>query len=145
MTSEVPQAGRHQRDHELAYAILRLALGVNLFGHAYVRLLGGVAAFVNWLAEHMSGTALPAWLVRPFGYFLTVEECLVGVLLMIGLWTLPALLVGSLVMVALTWGTVLKQDWPGAGLQLTYSIAFFLLLFFREYNRFSLDSFRNKR
>ena len=68
-----------------------------------------------------------------------------GALLVVGLWTRPALLVGSLVMVALTWGVVLKQDWPVAGLQLTYSIAFFLLLFFREYNRFSLDAFRNKR
>jgi hypothetical protein len=38
-----------------------------------------------------------------------------------------------------------QQDWPVAGLQLTYSIAFFLLLFFCEYNRFSLDAFRNQR
>ena len=42
------------------------------------------------------------------------------------------MLLGSLVMVALTWGTVLKQDWPVAGLQLTQSIAVFLLLFFRD-------------
>jgi hypothetical protein len=49
------------------------------------------------------------------------------------------------VLVALTWGTVLKQDWPVAGIQLTYSIAFFLVLFFRQYNRFSLDAFRAKR
>jgi thiosulfate dehydrogenase [quinone] large subunit len=81
----MPQADHRQRDRELAYAILRLALGVNLFGHAFVRILGGDGAFVNWLAEHMSGTALPAWVVRPFGYFLTVEECLVGALLVIGL------------------------------------------------------------
>jgi thiosulfate dehydrogenase [quinone] large subunit len=145
MTIETPQGNDKQQDRELAYAILRLALGVNLFGHAFVRILGGVGAFVSWLAEHMSGTALPAWLVRPFGYFLTAEECVVGALLVVGLWTRPALLLGSLVMVALTWGAVLKQDWPVAGLQLTYSIAFFLLLFFREYNRFSLDAFRNKR
>lgn len=138
------EGGAH-RDRELAYAILRLALGVNLFGHAFVRLLGGVTAFVNWLAEHMSGTALPVWLVRPFGYFLTVEELVVGTLLVVGLWTRPALVVGSLVMIALTWGTVLKQDWPVAGLQLTYSIAFFLLLFFRESNRFSADTILNKK
>ena len=133
------------RDREFAYAILRLALGVNLFGHAFVRLLGGVAGFVNWLVEHMSGALLPAWLVRPFGYFLTLDEFLVGGLLIVGLWTRPALVVGSLVMVALTWGTVLKQEWSTAGLQLTYSIAFFLLLFFREHNAFSLDAILNKR
>lgn len=137
--------GGAQWDRELAYAILRLALGVNLFGHAFVRFWGGVTAFVNWLVEHMSGTALPAWLVRPFGYFLTVEELVVGALLVVGLCTRPALVVGSLVMIALTWGTVLKQDWPVAGLQLTYSIAFFLLLFFRESNRFSADTILNKK
>jgi len=134
-----------QRDRESAYGILRLALGVNLFGHAFVRWMGGVTIFVNWLVQHMSGTALPAWLVRPFGYFLAAEEAIVGALLVVGLWTRPALVIGSLVMIALTWGAVLKQDWPVAGLQLTYSIAFFLLLFFREYNRFSADAILKKK
>jgi len=85
----------------------------------------------------MGGTALSAWLVRPFGYFLTAEEAVVGALLVVGLSTRTALVVGSLVMIALTWGTVLKQDWPVAGLQLIYSMAFFQLLFSREYNQFS--------
>ncbi len=145
MMTEMPQADDKARDRELAYGILRLALGVNLFGHAFVRFLGGVSAFVNWLGEQMSGTALPASLVRPFGYFLTLEEFVVGALLVLGFWTRPALVVGSLVMIALTWGTVLKQDWPTAGLQLIYSFAFFLLLFLREYNRFSLDALLRKR
>jgi thiosulfate dehydrogenase [quinone] large subunit len=143
--TEMPQATGRQVDREVAYAIFRLALGVNLFGHALARFLAGVAGFVNWLVEHMSGTPLPAWLVRPFGYFLTGEEFLVGALLVAGLWTRPALVMGSLVMIALTGGTVLKQDWPTAGLQLTYSLAFFLLLFFREYNAFSLDTILKKR
>jgi thiosulfate dehydrogenase [quinone] large subunit len=121
--------------------MLRLALGVNLFGHGFVRIVGGVGGFVNWLVEHMSGTMLPAWLVRPFGYFLTVEELAVGALLVVGLYTRQSLVVGGLVMVALTWGVVMKQDWATAGIQLTYSIAFFVLLFFRTYDRYSVDRF----
>jgi len=134
-----------QRDRALACGILRLALGVNLFGHAVVRLVGGVGGFVNWMVEHMGGTILPAWMVRPFGYFLMVEELLVGVLLIVGWYTRPALVVGGLVVVALTWGVVLKQDWATAGLQLSYSIAFFLLLFFRKYDRYSVDGWLKRK
>lgn len=143
--NETERKNESKRDREIAYGILRLALGVNLFGHAFVRTLNGATGFVNWLVEHMSGTALPPWLVRPFGYFLTGEEFLVGALLAVGLYTRPALVFGSLVMIALTWGTVLKQDWPTTAFQLIYSIVFFLLLFFREYNCFSLDELRKKR
>ena len=128
-----------ERDRALAYLIFRVTLGVNLFGHALVRVMGGVRGFVDWLVQHMSGTLVPAWLVRPFGYALTVEELFVGALLIVGWFTRPALVVGALAMVALTWGVVMKQDWPTAGLQLSYSIAFFLLLFFRRYNKFSVD------
>jgi thiosulfate dehydrogenase [quinone] large subunit len=127
-------------DRVLAYGIFRVALGVNLLGHAIVRILSGVGGFVEWLVQHMNVALLPAWLVRPFGYFLTVEEFVVGALLIVGWYTRPALVVGSLVMVALTWGTVLKQDWPTVGIQLSYSIAFFLLLFFRRYNEYSVDA-----
>ena len=134
-----------QKDRALAYGILRLALGVNLFGHAVVRMVGGISGFVNWMVEHMSGTILPAWLVRPFGYFLAVEELVVGALLIVGWFTRSALVVGGLVMVALTWGVVLKQDWATAGLQLSYSIAFFLLLFFRKHDRYSVDGWLGKK
>jgi len=130
------------RDRALAYGILRLALGVNLFGHGFVRILGGVGGFLTWLVEHMSGTAVPTWMVRPFGYFLTVEEMVVGALLIVGWLTRPALVAGGLVMVLLTWGVVMKQDWATAGIQLAYSVTFFLLLFFRRYDRYSIDGWK---
>ena len=131
-----------ERDRAVAYGILRLAVGVNLFGHGFVRAVSGVGGFVDWMVQHMSGTIMPVWVVRPFAYFLAVEELVVGALLIVGWFTRPALIVGALVMVALTWGVVMKQDWPTAGLQLSYSIAFFLLLFFRKYNAFSVDGRR---
>jgi thiosulfate dehydrogenase (quinone) large subunit len=126
-------------DRALAYGIFRLAIGVNLFGHALVRILSGVGGFADWMVQNMSGTILPAWLVRPFAYCLTVEELVVGVLLIVGWWTRAALVVGGLAMVALMWGLVVKQEWAGAGMQVVYCIAFFLLLFFRRHDRFSAD------
>ena len=129
-----------EMDRALAYGIFRLAIGVNLFGHALVRMLGGVRGFVDWMVQNMSGTILPAWLVRPFAYCLTAEELVVGALLIVGWWTRPALVVGGLAMVALMWGLVVKQEWAGAGMQVIYCIAFFLLLFFRKHDRFSVDA-----
>jgi thiosulfate dehydrogenase (quinone) large subunit len=134
-----------QKDRSLAYGILRLALGVNLLGHDVVRLVGGAGGFVNWMVEHMNGTILPASMVRGFAYFLIVEELLVGVLLIVGWYTRAALVVGGLVMVTLTWGVVLKQDWATAGLQLSYSITFFLLLFFRRYDLISVDGWLRRK
>lgn len=134
-----------QKDRALAYGILRLALGVNLFGHDVVRLVGGAGGFANWMVEYMNGTILPASMVRPFAYFLIAEELIAGVLLIVGWYTRAALVVGGLVMVALTWGVVLKQDWATAGLQLSYSITFFLLLFFRRYDLISVDGWLRRR
>jgi thiosulfate dehydrogenase (quinone) large subunit len=128
-----------QKDQGLAYGIFRMAIGVNLFGHALVRILGGVGGFADWMVQNMNGTILPAWMVRPFAYCLTVEELVVGVLLIVGWWTRPALVVGGLAMMALMWGLVVKQEWGGAGMQVIYCIAFFLLLFFRRHDRYSVD------
>ena len=62
-----------EMDRAMAYGIFRLAIGVNLFGHALVRILSGVGGFADWMVQNMSGTILPAWLVRPFAYCLTLE------------------------------------------------------------------------
>jgi thiosulfate dehydrogenase [quinone] large subunit len=43
-------------------------------------------------------------------------------------------------MMALTIGVTANQQWDLAGLQLLYSLVFFVLLFLVEYNQFSLDA-----
>jgi hypothetical protein len=45
----------------------------------------------------------------------------------------------SLLMSILIFGTCLRSDWAIVGLQMIYAIAFFIALFFLEYNRYSVD------
>jgi uncharacterized membrane protein YkgB len=48
--------------------------------------------------------------VRPFGFGLAFVETAVGLLVLLGLWTQEALLVGSAAMAALIFGTALRSN-----------------------------------
>jgi thiosulfate dehydrogenase [quinone] large subunit len=67
-------------------------------------------------------------------------ETAVGLMLILGLFTRPALIVGGLLMTSLTFGTMFLRNFDLAWLQVTYAIAFFLLLATRAWNVISLDA-----
>ena len=134
------------RDHKaIAYAIMRLALGINFFGHGFFRILSGVGAFAAHTAETMSKGPLPHALTLPFGYVIPFVEVTLGVLLVLGLATRYTLIAGGLFMVALTFGTASIQNWTGAGDQLVYSAVFFFLLWLVEANTISVDGLLLRR
>lgn len=127
-------------DASLAYGIFRFAFGINIFGHGFIRIMNGTSVFAAWMLKEMQGTMLPRAMVLPFGYVVPWGETILGLLLIVGLFTRTALVLGALLIAALTFGTTLRQDWTIAGLQLTYTLAYFFLLFFRENNnQWSLD------
>ena len=64
----------------------------------------------------------------------------VGLLLILGLQTRLALIVGGLMMTALTFGTMQTENFQNAWLQLTYALVFFVVLALRSWNRISLDA-----
>jgi thiosulfate dehydrogenase [quinone] large subunit len=127
-------------DEALAYALLRLALGVNFFGHGFVRIVGGVGNFAAGLVKGFEKTLLPTALVQPFALALPWAEALLGVLLILGLWSRPVLVGGSLLMMALTFGSSMQSNWDAVGSQLVYSVVFALLVFGLRFNTLSLDS-----
>ena len=96
--------------------------------------------FADGLVKMFADTPLPAMLVRPFGLGLVFVEAAVGLLLLLGLWTQEALLVGSAVMAALVFGTALRSDWNIVAIQLLYAVIYAVLLAAREYNAYSLDA-----
>ena len=49
------------------------------------------------------------------------------------------LVAGGLLILVLTFGSTLHQDWEIAGLKLTYALLYSLLIAFREYNSISFD------
>jgi thiosulfate dehydrogenase (quinone) large subunit len=126
-------------DRSLAYALLRVTLGLNIFMHGTSRLMAGIGSFVSGMIEMFQNTALPTAVVVPFGYVLPWLEAGLGVLIIIGLRTREVLVAGALLMLALTFGTTLRQDWDVAGLQLLYSAVYTALIAGLRHNSLSVD------
>jgi thiosulfate dehydrogenase (quinone) large subunit len=131
-------------DRRLAFAFLRFTLGLNILMHGAVR-LPILSAFVSGMLKEFAKTLLPALAVRAFAYSLPFVEALVGLLLLLGLWTRGALLLGELIMASLVFGTALLSDWNTLAIQLLYVVIYAALLAFREYNGYSLDALMTAR
>jgi thiosulfate dehydrogenase [quinone] large subunit len=131
-------------DEKIAYALLRAVAGTNLLMHGVSRLLAGQQAFTEHLTAQFVRSPLPQPLIFTFGSVLPPIEGLIGLLLLIGLKTRWALIAASLLMLVLTFGSALVQNWPAAGTQLMYALVFSVLLFLRRYNSWSVDGCWNK-
>jgi thiosulfate dehydrogenase [quinone] large subunit len=127
-------------DASIAYAILRLTLGVNIGLRGAVRIAHGSAAFAQGIVKQMEPTMLPSSAVYGFAMTLVWVETAVGLLLILGLQTRLALIVGGLMMTLLTFGTMQIENFQNAWLQLTYALVFFVVLACRSWNLISLDA-----
>jgi len=131
--------GLKTSDEEIAYALLRLIVGMNLMMHGVARILAGPGNFAAKLLEQFAHSPLPTWSVWGFATMLPVLEGILGLLLLIGLRTRAVLIVSSLLLLALTFGSTLVQDWSIAGTQLLYALVYSLLLFLHRYDAWSVD------
>jgi thiosulfate dehydrogenase [quinone] large subunit len=130
---------RHS-DAAIAYALFRFTFGLNIMMRGIVRIALGQAAFVAYMLKQFEAVPImrPAFLV-PFATVLPYVETVIGLLIVLGFQTRTALIAGSLMIAALTFGTMMRQDFTIAWLQLDYAIAFFLLLALRSWNAISID------
>jgi thiosulfate dehydrogenase [quinone] large subunit len=122
-----------------AYTILRVALGLNIFMHGFVRLRGNMAQFCEALLKEFDDSILSRGIIKVFGTMLPVLETVVGLLLLFGLFTEYALVSGSLLMLILIFGKSLKADWQTVSLQMIYVAFYAALDFLKIYNTISLD------
>ena len=127
-----------QNHKALAYGTFRFALGVVELMHGLVR-LPMLAGFAAGMAKQFEGTILPGWFVYSFGCVLPFLEGLIGLALILGVFTRWTLAGASLLMSILIFGTCLRSDWAIVGLQMIYAIAFFIALFLLEHNHYSVD------
>ena len=132
-----------QKTIELAYLILRLTMGVNMFTHGVARLLD-IDKFNGWLISQFSNTILPEFIVSISSYMIPFVELIIGILLILGLFTSRTLLVGALLIVALVFGSGLQENWNVMSSQMIYAIFFFILSYLIDLNRYSLDRVRGK-
>jgi len=146
-TDDLDKEGGHgsSTDRRIAYALLRIVFGVNIFFHGVSRLVGDHAAFLAYLSQQMVKAPLPKWTLPPFAAALPWMEATIGLLLLLGPFTRFALVAGSLVMIALMAGITLAQNWDVAGIQLIYCAIYYALLTHRSRNFYSLDTLIAKR
>ena len=138
MQSHMETDGRS--DAAMAYALFRFTFGVNVMMRGIVRIAIGLPAFQTYmLTQFKDVPVMPPAFLLPFAFALPFVETLIGLLIIIGFQTRTALIAGSLMISALTFGTMMRQDFTIAWLQLDYAIAFFLLLALRSWNVISID------
>ncbi|SCA63014.1 Uncharacterized protein SCG7086_AH_00140 [Chlamydiales bacterium SCGC AG-110-P3] len=132
-------------DKSLAYALLRLTLGVNIFMHGFVRLFGDYKGFVTKVIEDFHDTFLPDQAMHMLALTLPPIELIIGLMIIIGLWTRWSVAAGALVMIVLIIGQTTLMNWEIVSVQMIYSLTYFLVLFHRAHDTYSLDGWLTLR
>lgn len=125
----------------LSYAVLRITLGTTFLFHGVIRFVNGWGAFADKLVHGFQSTILPEFLVRPFALSVPPVETILGLMVILGLFTRGTLAAGGLWMLALVFGSTVQQDYPVVGIQLLYALLFFVLQVWEPSNRLSLDAY----
>jgi thiosulfate dehydrogenase [quinone] large subunit len=128
-------------DFALAHLFARLALGLNIAMHGLTR-IPKFEAFKGYLAKEFAGSPLPKELVDFSAIGIVAAESIIGILLLLGLFLRPALIAGSVLMLALLFGVCLIWNWNAAGSQMLYVVFFTGLLATMKFDRYSVDAWR---
>ncbi|MEL7038701.1 MAG: DoxX family protein [Cyanobacteria bacterium J06592_8] len=136
-----PEIRLRQADIIIAYAILRIVFGINIFVHGLVR-IGNIPGFVESQVGLYEGLPVPEFLIAGPAFLIPIVEFVTGFLMILGLATRPALIAGFLLMMPLMFGVCLLQKWDVAGSQLIYCLVFFVLIVALPYNLISIDRVR---
>jgi thiosulfate dehydrogenase [quinone] large subunit len=107
---------------------LRLALGVNMLIHGWMRVGSGFDKFQAGLLKTFSESSLPPFLVEAAAHTIPYVELLLGFTLLLGLKTKWVAFFGALFMCTLIFGMGVLQNWEVVGSQMIYVICFYLLL-----------------
>jgi thiosulfate dehydrogenase [quinone] large subunit len=130
-----------RKHREAAYALLRVTLGVIFLFNGIAKFMGGIGNFAGGMNQHFAGK-LPSALVLPFAYAIPFLEVISGALLVLGLFQFAALVLAALLMLGLTFGTVILGDAPTVAHNLQYAFVIFILLYLAEHNGYSIDRLR---
>ena len=131
------------KHREIAYALLRLTLGIVFLFAGIGKFMGGLGHFVGTMNQQFSGK-LPAAIVMPFAYALPFAETTLGALILLGLFTPAALTLSGLLLAALTFGTVMLGDFPTVAHNVQYGLVNFVLLWLADLNRCTIDYLRTR-
>jgi thiosulfate dehydrogenase (quinone) large subunit len=122
-----------------AYVLTRITYGVIFLFYGIGKFRGGLANFVGGMNQQFSGK-LPAAMVMPFAYFIPFAETVSGGLIVLGLFSRVGLTLSGVLLVGLTFGLVILGQAPIVAHNLQFVVINFVLLWFVEFNGFSLDA-----
>ncbi|MBS1522478.1 MAG: DoxX family membrane protein [Bacteroidetes bacterium] len=122
-----------------SFLLLRLAVGTSALGHGLVR-VPKLRVFSQWMGDTFAKSMLPRSMVALFGLLLPIVELILGVLLISGLFTLPALIAGSFEMIFLVFGCCMIENWEPIASQLIHLIIYVVLIQFLSNNWMALDN-----
>jgi thiosulfate dehydrogenase (quinone) large subunit len=128
-------------DRHLAFALLRLMLGINMLGRGLVR-LPDLTGFARSTAEAFGETILPYGFVFTYAIVIVLVETTIGMLLILGWKTRWALVTMGLLMCSLAFGMILREQFATVANILVYAIAVSLLLFNTRYDAFGIDCWK---
>jgi len=131
------------KEYSVVGLLLRLPLGVLFLFAGINKFAGGYGNFIGWIVQDMTEkTWLPKALLYPYAYTLPFAEVALGLLVLIGLWTRPALFATGLLLTSLMFGKVLAQDYATVSNNANYVFLTAAAYYFARYNRYSLDALR---
>lgn len=125
-------------DRQMGFALLRILLGINMLGRSLVR-IPEINNFASGMAEGFADTILPGSFVFAYAFVIVITELVVGVLLILGWKTRWALAVMGILLLTLTFGQVLQQNFGTLANILIYGIGVAFLLFNTRYDHFGID------
>ncbi|WP_265130658.1 DoxX family protein [Chryseobacterium oranimense] len=122
----------------IAYALLRISMGVNLLGHGLAR-IPKLSVFAQGMEKGFEKSWLPEAFVHLFSTTLPFLEFIIGGLLIIGFKTRYANMAGAALIIMLLFGSSTVEDWEAMGIQMIYALFFYILISKIEDNCFALD------
>lgn len=128
---------------QYTYLLARLPIGMSFFGHGLER-IPKLAEFAGHMAKPFEKSIMPMSLVTPFGYVLPFLELLTGILLLLGLFTRFATVLGTLIILALIFGSCMIEQWNNVFSQIVYGAYLALLFYFADYNILAIDRLIHK-
>ena len=129
----------------LAYALLRMTVGLMFFVFGVSKFLRGLDTVALGMQSRMAEAPMPEFLVGAFARVLPFGEVAIGLLLMVGLFTRGALVAAALLMMALTVGVVLEPSPATVAANVNYALIIVALLWLSEYDGYSVDHLRDRR
>lgn len=122
-----------------AMFFLRLSMGVLFFFAGVGKFQRGYGGFVEYINTTFAETWLPGFSVSIFAHVLPFAELGLGALLILGLFTFPALILTNLLMVNLAFGQILLGEHGTVFNNMAYVAILSAAIALSEFNRISLD------